>query len=305
MPSFPFLSLPRELRDRIYIYVLTSPDEPSIASPWNTNPRHELSNNPASGYHGAILHNLPRPRSFTSALLCTSHELHDEVHAAILRFDKSHPEGLSYHLGCMVERDRIWPAWLSLPAPRRYLRHITVDLRHHSEPEYLEFLAQARTLCPTGRLLDSFLGQSLIDASRFLGPDSHTDCAQDVDAGRVRVDTTTVTYTPRPLGCARIRGQQVNDLYVEDEHTWNIKVIIEQMIDAGSLRGYVRLLRFHIPGGRAVFESTSDDQGLAAEWKAMGQEWDIQTRGERKGYYLNGLAVEPEEFCNVWNARFG
>ena len=126
MESFPFLRLPRELRDCIYAYVLQSKAEPPISPEDPTlSDRHDFDE--AYGRKRGIMFEKSSLAYFTCCgLLCADRQISKEMHDIISR------NGNIWQLDCMIQDHRLWPTWLSLPASPKYLRRVEVNLRAFS-----------------------------------------------------------------------------------------------------------------------------------------------------------------------------
>ncbi len=135
--AFRFLDLPRELRDRIYVIVLTSERRPP-AFPEECSPRwRDIDASAMSGYsvpngeeqYRDIWYEYqPMAIACTGLLSCTR-QISQEMVGAIERQSTAGEGGLKYKLDCMIRRERIWPTWTALPVPLKYLRCLEFDVR--------------------------------------------------------------------------------------------------------------------------------------------------------------------------------
>ena len=123
MDSFPFLHLPRELRDCIYGHVLqstaeppTSPEDPMLSD------RHDFDQT-YDRRRGIMFEQRPLAPVTCCGLLCTNRQISREMHDSISR------HGVVWKLDCMIQNHHLWPTWLSLPASPTYLRHVEVNMR--------------------------------------------------------------------------------------------------------------------------------------------------------------------------------
>lgn len=123
MGSFPFLQLPRELRDRIYEYALeseveppVSPEDPTISNRWelDTEPNFKT---------GIILEKKPLADVTCRGLLYSNVQVMDEVRNALSR------NGVTCKLDCMFQNWKVWATWTSLPPSLERLRIVEVDFR--------------------------------------------------------------------------------------------------------------------------------------------------------------------------------
>lgn len=139
---FRFLQLPREIRDQVYEDTLDMPAQrpPSIRKILNNNPIIGLEANPPIhprtsterssqglmySYHGR--NNTP-PIS-CAGLLGSNHQISDEVCEILMRRNRTTEGGVQYKLYLMACHKSLLPAWLSLPAPLKYLRTLHVDMQ--------------------------------------------------------------------------------------------------------------------------------------------------------------------------------
>lgn len=135
--AFRFLDLPRELRDRIYAIVLTSERRPP-ASPeecgqrWRDVDASAMSicsvpNGPEL-YRDIWYEDQPVAIACTGLLSCTR-QISQEMVRAIERQNTAGKGGLQCRLDCMVRGERLWPTWIALPVPVKYIRYLEFDVR--------------------------------------------------------------------------------------------------------------------------------------------------------------------------------
>ncbi|MCJ1259611.1 hypothetical protein MMC24_007450 [Lignoscripta atroalba] len=128
--SATFLTLPRELRDRVYKNVLEAEIQRPASPNESTSARLEFRVHPLIG--GAILYERKPVDIACLGLLYCNRQISSETQEAIALKNKAHAEGVTYKLDCMVRYQHLTPTWLSLPAPPRYLQNIKVDVRMFS-----------------------------------------------------------------------------------------------------------------------------------------------------------------------------
>ncbi|MCJ1419101.1 hypothetical protein MMC32_005453 [Xylographa parallela] len=122
MATFEFLCLPRELRDRVYIFLLESEIQPphvtgDISGRW-------MCYDKKWGHNDGIKFENEAIRISSLGLLRTNHQTATELREVIARRG-----GVTYKLDCTAHYNQLWPTWLSLPAPPQYLKDIEVDFR--------------------------------------------------------------------------------------------------------------------------------------------------------------------------------
>lgn len=124
-----FFRLPREIRDQVYEDTLDSSalPPPSIRKIRDKNPviRDEGTPGLIYNYHGR---NKTPPIS-CAGLLCSNHQISEEMGEVLMRRNMKTEEGVQYKLYLMACHKSLLPTWLSLPAPLKYLRTLQVDLQ--------------------------------------------------------------------------------------------------------------------------------------------------------------------------------
>ncbi len=135
-----FLSLPLELRDHIYYYLLSSASTQVPTSPDDGYLRHTRRCIPRLCYGNTnTIYYKHHSYSSASALLCTSHQLHDEVREAVLFHNRLRSKGIIYRLDIMLRSEDkdfgLYSTWLSIPAPVQYMQHLEIGLRWFNKPK--------------------------------------------------------------------------------------------------------------------------------------------------------------------------
>lgn len=124
-----FFRLPREIRDQIYEDTLDSSalPHPNIRKIRDKNPVIRIQRAPGLvyNYHGR---NKTPPIS-CAGLLCSNHQISEEMGEVLMRRNRKTEEGVQYTLYLMACHKFLLPSWLSLPAPLKYLRTLQVDLQ--------------------------------------------------------------------------------------------------------------------------------------------------------------------------------
>ncbi|KAI9695880.1 MAG: hypothetical protein M1836_005997 [Candelina mexicana] len=249
--SLPLLSLPRELRDHIYSYLLLLSSAPAPKSPDDAGRRQENPCDIIPPHCAAVHYQLPTLRSPISALLCTSHQVHDEAHAAIIHHSKTHPDGLRSYLDCMIEGVNLWPTWLSLQAPAQYVRHITVDIRCFGDPNKIRFRSNLG-ITPIARQLLKLLWMYFANGPKFLGGELRP--RQRPQSCKNTLDSLTLNYVPQSRDYLRASGEDGNwaeeeDFeYTESNDTSDLEIVVGRLISMPWLKDLVRRLRLTIFG---------------------------------------------------------
>jgi hypothetical protein len=124
------LSIPRELRDLIYLHVLVS-ELPPPSSPWAARRRQGLSRKQAEDETYDERGNFyPLRPIFSTAygLLLVCRQFHTEVQGIIALLEANTP--LRYKIDCMLDYDfYIYPTWLSVPYLSSHVDTVDVDMR--------------------------------------------------------------------------------------------------------------------------------------------------------------------------------
>lgn len=118
------LSLPREIRDQIYLELIhTSPKASAPASPVQAGPRVEKRN--AHELSFFYLTGVPSQQACQNLLL-SNRQISQEVRQL---------GPLDFHLDVMVEffsnqgsKTRVWPTWISYPGPMDSVRELQIDI---------------------------------------------------------------------------------------------------------------------------------------------------------------------------------
>ncbi|MCJ1459188.1 hypothetical protein MMC28_009565 [Mycoblastus sanguinarius] len=124
-----FLSMPREIRDLIYLALLQPPTEPPSA-PENAGPRFEerCGDPTLRMFYSVELF----PASAHLNLLRCNRQIGTEFQDVLARHGASQPEQ-DFRLDLMTQRDKIWPTWIHFPGSTERIRNLDVDLRVFDE----------------------------------------------------------------------------------------------------------------------------------------------------------------------------
>lgn len=121
------LTLPREIRDEIYLAVLRLPSEPP-PSPEDAGPRFagfgSNSQRRTSVFYPVNVY----PQYACQSLLACNHQINIEVREVLGRHDTS-GWGLDFKLDLMIQDRDIWPTWTLFPGPITHIRNLEVDMR--------------------------------------------------------------------------------------------------------------------------------------------------------------------------------
>ena len=98
--------------------------------------------------------------------LCMNHQISEEISEAIVRYNKSSRDGITYKINLMIQGSGMWPTWYSLPAPVRFLQILEVTI---SDPdnEGLNLLGNGGVAFGTNRLL-LLLSQFILRGPRLM-----------------------------------------------------------------------------------------------------------------------------------------
>ena len=135
-PQNTFLLLPREIRDRIYIYALRNLDRVPPPTPDQAGNR---SRNPFENYCPSFLAYEPNilPKIVPSfGLLGCCHQIRSEVQELIVLEDKNVRKRPFFQLDCLLERYRILPTWIAIPTSLVNVYRLEVNIRLlHMSPD--------------------------------------------------------------------------------------------------------------------------------------------------------------------------
>lgn len=130
LPSPPsFLTLPRELRDEIYISLLLQSKLPPPASPSEAGPLRKLAQFPFF-IHQRMYYTDTLPPIPSLSLLSCCRQTRREVQATLGRKDLAERRRATvYELDCMVQDSNAWPTWTRLPGSLARVHMLEVNLR--------------------------------------------------------------------------------------------------------------------------------------------------------------------------------
>ena len=121
------LSIPREIRDEIYLALLQSPSEPPPC-PEYAGPRFAgFGSEPERG-NGVFYPTDVYPRYACQSLQACNHQMNTEVREALAHHDTS-GRGLDFKLDLMIQNRHIWPTWTLFPGPITHIRNLEVEMR--------------------------------------------------------------------------------------------------------------------------------------------------------------------------------
>lgn len=116
------LTLPREIRDDIYLAVLQSPSEPP-QSPEDAGPRFAGFGSDLERGNNVFYPTAVYPRYACQSLQACNHQMNIEVRELLDRHDTSQ-RGLDFKLDLMIHHCDIWPTWTLLPGPIAHIRNL-------------------------------------------------------------------------------------------------------------------------------------------------------------------------------------
>ncbi|MCJ1437304.1 hypothetical protein MMC27_006690 [Xylographa pallens] len=253
---FPFLLLPREIRNQIYSVLLDSEAIPLQISelPVKISQAHNEHSWPVIVYDPARYqahHPAKLPEIGYIAcqgLRLASHQLLAEISDAVR---VSNRYGGTYKLDIMVD-DSLCLSWIALPTPLRELRNVVVDLRIFSDRGWAGDVGPGKHFQATLTLLTTFLrtGPSLSENQSVLP--------------YPKVDSITV-HVVDYVGCESFSLGSFHP----SQRIW---VWLRMVALSGVLFGRVGVLKFHAKNKQDewVIEDRGDTSKLTAGWKAYG-----------------------------------
>ncbi len=266
------LTLPREIRDEIYLIVLQSPSEPPH-SPSTAGPRF-------AGF--GVFHPVDvYPQYACQSLQACNHQMNTEVHDLLARHDTT-KRGLNFKLDLMIQAYGIWPTWTLLPGPITHIRNLEVEMRVFREDRGGQFEGDGGPgliFRPLFHLLSGFFHHG----PQFLykGPFERqfhantmvfTICDGEILEEVISDDATKVRCLPCVFS---IRHRIVRSVWLK------LRLIASQ----GTLLGKVSKLKLRTD--EEVNEFPIPDRKLAQEtvdyWDRYGYHWGIETSSDGEG----------------------
>lgn len=124
-----FLSLPREARDRIYLYVFHSSIQTPPSTPDEVGERETDAHDRYCPSHVAYeTEKLPGIVPSFGLLSCC-HQTRSELQEFITREDRNERKQPLYQLDCILERFHIVPTWVLLPSSLAHVHRLEVNIR--------------------------------------------------------------------------------------------------------------------------------------------------------------------------------
>ncbi|MCJ1290497.1 hypothetical protein MMC34_002036 [Xylographa carneopallida] len=257
---FPFLQLPREIRDEIYSILLHPEVEPIRLDEITLGPDPGAPQDRRWPVHVHQYHS-GRHKAFDPAalpeigfLVCqglrlANRQLSDEVSDAVKLLN---PDGGAYKLDIVIHDHLLCLRWMALPTPLRDLRHVVVDLRIFSDRAWSGSGGPGPHFQALLRLLTTFLrtGPSLSENQSMLP--------------QLKVDSITVNVVDYRESEALTPGG-----YSTSQRIW---VWLRMLALSGALFGRVGVLRFHVKNKEDewVIEDKGDTSRMTAGWKKYG-----------------------------------
>ena len=121
------LTLPREIRDEIYLIVLQSSSEPP-ETPQNAGPRFAGFGSEPERQKSVFYPTDVYPRYACQSLQACNHQTNTELREILARLDTS-KQGLDFKLDLMIQGCDIWPTWTLFPGPISHIRNLEVEVR--------------------------------------------------------------------------------------------------------------------------------------------------------------------------------
>ncbi|MCJ1315279.1 hypothetical protein MMC15_000596 [Xylographa vitiligo] len=255
---FPFLQLPREIRNQIYSILLDSEAVPLLNPELLTTPPQGVNINirdwpvfiyDPESYQAHHPAKLPEIGSIAcQGLRLTNHQVLAEVSDAVMI---ANPHGGTYKLDIMV-LDSLCLSWIALPTPLPGLRDLVLDLRIYTQLGWNGVGGPGPHFQSLLRLLTTFLrtGPSFSENQSLL-PD-------------LKVDSLTVNVVDYVDSESFRPGD-----YHTSQRIW---VWLRMVALSGVLFGRVGVVRFHAKNKQDewVMEDKGDTSRLTAEWKPYG-----------------------------------
>ena len=286
----PFLLLPREIRDRIYDDVLNEMFRRPESPIEENDDRIEEDQGWGSNF---FEHTLPTISCL--GLLGCSRQVADELREAISRINIGTETGIQYQLDLMIWDASMQPTWLSLPAPRHFLKSVRVDFRIFRHGEF-EWTGNRPIL---GQYLLQMLRRFLDNGPHFIKENPTNEvrraprdlCLESLTINFVRMEHVIPSMrsedddnNTKPQLIPRGSGDTL-DLVIDevsDTHPttvckdqaalWALKNFLEKIAGSGLLFGRFRFVKLCY-GGKIkewIIEDKGNLETTLAQWKPYG-----------------------------------
>lgn len=265
--STRLLSIPREIRDEIYLQVLQSarPSSPPT-SPAAAGPRTEECIHRAWSNRSLFYPNIQSPYGLWSPMLLTNRQTNAEIRDLIASAEFLHrQQAFPFKLDCMVEGFSIWPTWTLFPALVARMGVLEVDLR------FLDAKLNSCLFYGDGgpgllfRPLFRLLNGLFLNGPQFL--------ERDTTGGLLHLELLVVNVVLPP---SVDLAQDGND----DLGSWpyaldSLKSKIQQIAESGALSGRVGRMRIYDGKEDHDIEIAEKDfpEETANYWAEYGFEW--------------------------------
>lgn len=244
------LRLPREIRDLIYMYLLTTEQEP----PEDSIQVDKANTIQEDQGDGSIYYERPLPTIACQGLLATCRQIHHETIEAINSCNGVPSTALKYKLNLIIWDENLRPTWLWLPAPPRYVKHVEVDMKcldHlHSQP----VAARLRHSHILAQYLLQMLRRFFENGPRMVKPalKARNDCNRKAPPFVEKLIINLVSlpsYWTKEKGEFVVRDSELEQL--EEGTRRFLKNYLHDIIRRGSLLGKVGTLELRY-GGEVV-----------------------------------------------------
>ena len=192
-----FSSLPREVRDEIYLAVLQTPSPPP-PSPHDAGLR-----SPKYHCRHVIYLTAPPFRHACQDLLACNHQINAELQEVFARHDRPWLHDLDFKLDLMIKGYEMWPTWTLIPGPVSRIRDLEVEVR------MFDGFCEDGLRCEHRRTEIFEVLLDLLHHFSFFGPHFVGDYPTRV---RPHFETVTVII----CCCGKLEGQRQEDT-IEDQ----------------------------------------------------------------------------------------
>ncbi|MCJ1452247.1 hypothetical protein MMC28_002589 [Mycoblastus sanguinarius] len=231
--------LARELRDRIYAYLLSEASPPSC--PEKAIDRWQEEDRWNSCQHRVSTMYEQEPAIYACAgLLCCNRQAYLEVLEAITR--KTATDGIKYKLDCMSNGTLLWPTWIALPAPLKYVRRMDVDYRLFIGEDGQKFEGES------AHLLLGLLGKLVGNGPHFTnkhrpGWNLHIDVLE-INYVPVHIDLQPLVFYADYVKMNVNEKEYISDTYGPQVNIlWGVERELGCLVDSSLLFGKVNVLR--------------------------------------------------------------
>ncbi|KAI4275646.1 MAG: hypothetical protein LQ337_003077 [Flavoplaca oasis] len=303
-------SLPREIRDAIYDFVLNSPRTPP-SCPQQAGVRYEEAIEIEDPVHELASVLYPSPNSHhgcASALLQVSRQLRQESHDFITNPHLT--SSVTYKLDAMHQGPRLWLSWTTVPHSMSKIENLEIDLRILDPLDARSFLRDAPRPQTVVTLLYRTINRLLNHGPSFRYQD---------DTHGLKVDTLTIhllhrydkLLRPTKHSMKTRESPKLGDVRTSERDHQGLHFCLSsrlsRLVWLGFLSGKVQNLKISSRGGTDVYSTRNVENlnWLPDELARYGLKWGFDKEMRVKKVDSADLYPGKDEEPNGNNGREG